>query len=79
MKAIIRTKRTRNIAPGLLLDGVYRSCRREIWSPLFEGIWNKGKLTGHATVRYASGDRYTGSFENGLRSGMGVMFSVKTG
>lgn len=46
---------------------------------LIPGTWKEGHLSGHATVRYTSGDRYTGGFEKGLRSGKGTMFSVKTG
>ena len=44
-----------------------------------QGTWEDGHLSGHATVRYKSGDRYTGGFEKGIRSGTGTMFSVKTG
>eukprot|EP00752_Nemacystus_decipiens_P014594 g12996.t1 len=53
-------------------EGVYEGFFRQ-------GTWKDGHLSGHATIRYKSGDRYTGGFEKGLRNGKGTMFSVKSG
>lgn len=45
----------------------------------WKGVWDNGQLTGQATVQYNNGDRYTGGFERGLRSGEGTMFAAKSG
>lgn len=52
---------------------------KTIARPPKKGTWDSGQLSGHAAVLYKSGNRYTGGFANGLRSGRGVMYTIKSG
>ncbi|CBJ26693.1 expressed unknown protein [Ectocarpus siliculosus] len=40
------------------------------------GVWDNGQLSGQATAQYNYGNRYTGGFERGRRSGEGTMFAA---
>jgi hypothetical protein len=40
---------------------------------IYEGTWHADKYSGEGVLVYANGDRYTGSFENGLRHGTGAL------
>ncbi|KAM3856982.1 alsin [Diretmus argenteus] len=43
----------------------------------YQGHWKEGKMHGLATYRYASGEVYEGSFQDGVRHGHGMLRSGK--
>ncbi|KAM4711014.1 alsin isoform 2-T2 [Anableps anableps] len=44
---------------------------------LYHGYWKEGKMHGLGTYRYASGEVYDGSFQDGMRQGHGMLRSGK--
>ncbi|KAM6945748.1 alsin [Aplochiton taeniatus] len=43
----------------------------------YQGYWKEGKMHGHGTYRYATGEVYEGSFQDNVRHGHGVLRSGK--
>ncbi|XP_015232879.1 PREDICTED: alsin [Cyprinodon variegatus] len=43
----------------------------------YQGYWKEGKMHGLGTYRYASGEVYDGSFQDGVRQGHGMLRSGK--
>ncbi|KAM4537906.1 alsin isoform 1-T1 [Fundulus diaphanus] len=44
---------------------------------IYQGYWKEGKMNGLGTYRYASGEVYDGSFQDGMRQGHGMLRSGK--